>query len=171
MPLPAMTARPWTIGVVGDAHRLAERLRERRGQAEPLPGVVPEIGRGENTTDADHAGEPDGHAIVRPERPHELDERPDDRRRRAAHRGIDADGRREEVARLVHHRGLQVRAANVDRQRADHRAPLRLGRPFSREGTLHRGLPRIVTLHAVAGHETKVHLADGIAAPRVKETA
>jgi hypothetical protein len=47
-----------------------------------------------------------------PEEPHEPDERPDDRIRLATPRGIDA-------TRLVHHRGLQVGASNMDRQRAD----------------------------------------------------
>src|SRR5437899_531262 len=106
------------VRVVGEAHRLAEHLAQGRFQLEARPALVAEIGGGQHVAVLDHPRESNGDAIVVPERSHELGESLDEGPRGASDRRVHADRLREEVTAVVDHGGLEVRAADVDRQRA-----------------------------------------------------
>src|ERR1700730_2163715 len=107
------------VRVVGEAHRLAEHLAQGRFQLETRPALVAEVGRGQHLAGLDRPRESNGDPGVIPERSHELGESLDEGLWRASDRSVHADRLREEVTAVVDHSGLEVRAADVDRQRAE----------------------------------------------------
>src|SRR5712692_4446226 len=106
------------VRVVGEAHGLAEHLAQGRLQLEARPALVAEVGRGQHVAVLDRPRESNGDAVVVPERSHELGESLDEGLWRASDRSVHANRLREKVTAVVDHSGLEVRAADVDRQRA-----------------------------------------------------